>query len=370
MKHLSPRAAMIGALAIPALMSSISSAAIAKFGNPTAGDVHVNAMLTGISVAFMQNPAGFVADRIFPTVPVLKQSDRYFVYSRSDFNRNTMRKRAPGTESAGSGWRIDNTPSYYADVWSLHKDVEDQVRANTDSPLDMDRDSTLFLAQQALINREVQFTTNWFTTGLWTGASVDVTGVSASPAGNTVLQWNDSNSTPIADVKAYATRIQQTSGFRPNKLVMGRQVWDKLSEHPTITDRIKYGASPGSPAIITKQAVAALMEIDEILVMEAIQNTANENDTENTTLNSGETSTFIGGKAALLVYAAPSASLMQPSGGYTFSWSGFTGAGPLGQRIKRFRIEALSSDRIEIEMAYAQKLVCSECGVYFTTIVA
>jgi hypothetical protein len=104
--------------------------------------------------------------------------------------------------------------------------------------------------------------------------------------------------------------------------------------------------------------------------MDAIQNTGNEADAENTTINSGETNAFVGGKSALLVYAAPSASILQPSGGYTFSWVGYTGAGPLGQRIKNMRIDPINSDRIEIEMAYTQKLVAAECGVFFTTIVA
>lgn len=340
--------------------------------NPTPGDVHVNRPLTAISIAFMQNPAAFVADKVFPNVPVLKQSDRYFVYSRADFNRDTMRKRGVGSESAGGGWRVDSTPSYFADPWALHKDIDDQLRANADEPLDFDRDTTLYLSQQALINREVQWAANYFTTGLWTGAAVDVTGVSASPAGNSVLQWNDPNATPIVDIRGYATRVQQATGFRPNKLVLGRQVWDKLEDHPTITDRIKYGASPGAPAIITKQAVAALAEIDDVVVMESIKNTGNEADAQNTagTPNAGEVSAFIGGKAALLVYANPTPSIMQPTGGYTFSWTGLLGAGNMGQRISRFRMEHLKADRVEIEMSYAQKLVAAELGVFFNTLIA
>lgn len=341
--------------------------------NPTQGDVHVNAPLTNISLAFMQDPAAFVADKVFPNVPVQKQSDRYYTYSRADFNRDTMRKRASGTESAGGGWRVDNTPTYYADIWALHKDIEDPIRANADSPLDLDRDSTMFLSQQALINREVNWASNYFTTGIWTGSAVDVTGVAASPVGNTVLQWNDSNATPIVDVRSNADKIHLASGgYRPNKLVLGRQVWSKLEDHGSITDRIKYGASPGAPAIVTKQAVAALFEIDQLLVMDAVKNTGNENVSENTagTPNAGEVNAFIGGKAALLVYAAPSPGIMTPTGGYTFSWTGFIGAGGMGQRVKRFRMENLESDRIELQMAYTQKLVAAEMGTFFTTIVA
>lgn len=336
--------------------------------NPTAGDLHVNQLLSSISIAFMQNPADFVADRIFPNIPSDKQSNLYARYSRADFNRNSMKDRAPSTESAGAGWNVDNTASYFCKPKALHKDIDDQIRSNADLPYNMDRDATLFLSNQALINREVTWATAYFATGIWTGAAVDVTGVSASPAGNTVLQWNDANATPVADVKAYSTRIKLTSTIRPNKLVIGSPVWDKLSEHGTITDRVKYGATPTSPAIITKQAVAALMQLDEIAVMDGVQNTGAES--SSTVLNAGESNAFIGGKSALLIYANPTPSLMQPSGGYTFSWTGYLGAGAMGQRIKKFRMEHLNSDRVEIEQAYQQAVICSECGVFMTTIVA
>ena len=79
--------------------------------NPTARDIHVNAPLTNISIAFLQTADTFVASKVFPMVGVSKQSDRYYTYERGDFNRDEMEKRAPGTESAGGGYNIDNTPT-------------------------------------------------------------------------------------------------------------------------------------------------------------------------------------------------------------------------------------------------------------------
>ncbi len=336
--------------------------------NPTLLDVHVDRPLTNIAVAYLQKPSVFVADQVFPNVPVQKRSDKYFKYDRADFFRNQMKMRAPGAESAGSGWKLDNTPTYFCDKWALHKDVDDDTRANADDPLNMDRDSTNYLAQQALINREVQWTTNYFTTGVWTGTTNggDVFSGDESPASTQVLQWGDAHSTPIEDVRYYGSQSQLKTAYRPNKLVIGRQVWDKLSDHPEITDRIKYGASPGAPAIISRQAVAALMEIDTVLVMESVYNTA----AESTTFEGGLSNSFIGGKNALLVYAAPGPSLLQPSGGYTFNWVGLIGGAAGGVRMKSFRMEWLESDRLEIEQAYAQKLVAADCGVFFSSVVS
>ena len=78
---------------------------------PTRSDVHVNTPLTAISIAFMQQAQNFVADRVFPNIPVTKQSDLYFVYPKGDWFRRQMEKRAPASESAGSGWDL-TTDSY------------------------------------------------------------------------------------------------------------------------------------------------------------------------------------------------------------------------------------------------------------------
>ena len=123
---------------------------------PTLQDVHVNRPLTNISVAYLQEAAGveFVADKAFPAVPVENKSDLYYTYARADFNREKMQKRALSTESAGTGYNLNSTGTYNCDVWSLHKDVDDQIRSNSDSPLAPDRDATIFLTQKALIRRE------------------------------------------------------------------------------------------------------------------------------------------------------------------------------------------------------------------------
>ena len=73
---------------------------------------------------------------------------------------------------------------------------------------------------------------------------------------------------------------------------------------------------------------------------------------------------------ALLVYAAPRPSLMAPSGGYTFSWTGLMGAGAMGGRISRFRMPHLKSDRVEMEMAFDHQLVSADLGYYFDDVTA
>jgi hypothetical protein len=318
------------------------------FIEPSRSDVHVDGPLTNISVAFLQDQDSFVADRVFPNIPVSHQSDVYYTYPKGEFNRDDMELRAPGTESAGANYRL-GTDTYAAPVRALHKDIADQVRANSDSPLSPDREATEFLTQKALINREIQFASNYFVPGVW---DTDVT---------TGLAWNGAG-TPIEDVRTGVRTVLQNTGFKPNTMVMGRQCWDILVDNPDIVGRLDRGQTSG-PARVLRDSMAALFELDQILVMEAIQNTAGK--------NLADVNAFIGTSLdALLCYAAPSPGLMVPSAGYTFSWTGFLGASQNGMRMKRFRMDHLESDRIEIDQAYDQKLVASELGYFFDDVTA
>jgi len=326
---------------------------------PTPGDVHVNTPLTNISIAFLQNAADFVAAKVFPNIPVSKQSDRYYVYNRGDFNRDEMAERAPGTESAGSGYTLDNTPTYFANRYSIHKDIPDEVRSNADAVLNPDREATAFVSHKALIKREKLFVSNYFTTGKW---ATDITGVASAPSAGQVLQWSAANSDPIKNVRDAKRTVRESTGYEPNKLVLGRAVYDTLLDHPSIIDRIKYGQTAPGAAMTSAQILAQLLGVDEVLVMNSIENTAKEGQTA--------AHSFIGGKKALLVHSATAPGLMTPSAGYTFSWTGLLGAGNEGNRIRQFRMEHLGIDRVEIDMCFDMKMVASDLGYFWNSIVA
>ncbi|RUQ78157.1 hypothetical protein ELZ22_17340, partial [Brucella abortus] len=239
---------------------------------PSRSDVHVNRPLTNISLAFVQDARNFVAGRVFPIVPVAKQSDAYFTYERGDFNRDEMRERAPGTESAGGTYEI-GTDTYYARTRAYHRDIPEQVRANADSPLSLDREATIFVTQKGLINREVNWAARYFTAGdpgdIWT---FDVDGVASgataaasfdptNASNNDKLHWNDASSTPIEDIRQGKRFVLEETGFEPNKLTLGRPVYDALVDHPDIVGRIDRGQTSG-PARATLVTLADLFEVD------------------------------------------------------------------------------------------------------------
>ncbi len=326
---------------------------------PTEGDVHVNRPLTNISIAFMQSATSFIASQVFPVIPVQKQSDAYWTYDNAFWNNDEMQDRAPATESAGSGYTVDPSQTYYAVIKAIHKDIPDPIRANADAPIDLDREATDWVTTKGLIKKEKIFTTKFFSGGLWTR---DYDGVSGSPAANQVKQWNDAASSPVEDVWDAKADMLEATGFEANCLVLGYRVYKELVNHPEFIDRVKYGQTSGVAMIDTSE-MAQVFKVDRVLVMRSIENTAKEGATKS--------HSFIGGgKSALLCHVAPSPGLMTPSAGYTFAWTGYLGAGPEGNRIKRFRMEHLAADRVELEIAFDSKLIAADLGAFWENVVA
>lgn len=313
---------------------------------PTQNQVHVDAILTNISVAYFQQNQNFIATRVFPVVPVSKQSDKFFTYTKNDWFRDEAQRRADATESAGGGYNL-STDSYQADVYAFHKDIGDQTRANADAPINVDREAAEFVTSRLMLKMETQFVSNFFTTGIW--------GTDTTPTN----LWSDyTSSDPIGDIETGKRAILSVTGYEPNTLVLGYDVFVQLKNHPDLVDRIKYTTSN----VLTEDVMASLFGVPRVMVAKSVRATNNEGATQAYAFNYG--------KNALLTYAAPSAGLLQPSGGYIMSWTGVSGG--LGQTVgvSRMRMEQYKADRIEAEVSFDMKVIGADLGFFFNACVA
>jgi Phage major capsid protein E len=289
---------------------------------------------------------------------VMKQSDKYWIFDRGDQNRRRMKKRAPATESAGTTLRLSDD-TYFADKWALHIDVADETRVNADPSINLDAYITESLTMAGLIEKEAQFAEEFMVEGVW---DHDIEGVASNPGSGEALQWDDAGSTPIEDIRAQATLIQGTTGYRPNKLVLGQAAKDALVVHPDIVDRIKYTSSNDRPAVVNDSALAQLFDVEQVMTMAAVMNTGPE--------AGAEVVEFIGGNNALLLYAPDTIIPMVPSAGMVFNWTAYLGNSPQGIRGKRFRMEKLEADRLETEMFFDLKVTGVDLACLFEDIVS
>ncbi len=325
--------------------------------DPTVNEGHYDEMLTTLSVAWMQSAEGFVADKVFPVVPVAKASSFYWKYPRGYFLRDEVGPRPMGGYSRSVGYKLEKG-TYYCEEEGLTSWLDDRERANSTPPHDPERGKVNLLTSQHMIHRDRQWADGYFRPGVW---STTITGVAATPGPGQALRWNDGASNPVRQVMVDRRRIGQTTGFQPNVLVLGSSVEIELLNHPDLIDRYKQV----QPGFITRDLLAGIFGVDRVVVPTSIWNAAAEGAPDDINF-------IVGPNDALLVYANPNPGLDQPSGGYIMAWTGLLGPNAFATPavVWRGRDERAHSDWFEVRQAFDMHVVAPDLGVYYTGIVA
>lgn len=330
----------------------------------TPGDMHVNRPLTNVMIAYYQtSPNHYIADRVFPNIPVQQQTDFYYKMGRRSFLQSNAQLRAPSTETPGADWNFTQD-TFFCSTWGLHHDIEDQLRANADSNWQLDATGTQLITEQMLLRRELEWHSKFFTTGVW---AADLEGIaSGTPGADQFLAFDNTASSPIETFQKLRRAFRLRTGIQPNFAVFGADAWDTLLLHPEIIERVKYTREIIGE--IPTGLIATALQLRNIYVSEAVEAT---NTSDEVTADPVPSTAYVADTGSILLgFAAPQASRNVPSAGYTFSWNGYLGASAFGGRVKRFRMEAIASDRIEIEASFDFKVVAPELGTFLTNVVA
>jgi hypothetical protein len=328
----------------------------------TPSAVHVDQPLTNLTLAYAQSQENFIADKVFPTVGVQKQSDKYYIYDRANMNRTgDVEKLAPRTEVNRIGMTISNS-SYFADVYGLGMDFDEQTLANEDAALEIRSAGAETLAMRLMIHREEQFATNFFSDNIW-GTNYDGAGATA---GTNFLYWDDAAAKPIQNVTDLRRVMQlKSGGFKPNTMVVGKEVRDALVNNADILARLNGGATVTNTALVTDAKLAEIFEVENFYVMEAVKNSSVE--------GVAESNAFIGGKHAMLCYTPNNAGLMSPAAGLTFAWNNLEGVNNLGITVESFSDDALKrqqiAEMIQVKMSYDMQIVGADLGAFVNGIV-
>jgi len=314
-------------------------------------DVHVDVPLSTMSVAYMQSREEFIADKVFPNIPVPNLSGRYYKFAQDTFFRNRGRKWTPGTPMPQSMFNLDNTPTYGCEFRAFEHPLRWDIAANADSVINFERATAEFIAQTLLLGREVEWSNKFFTTSVW---GTDLTGVSSGPNSTQFIKWDDyENSNPIEDFTKAIITVKGKTGFTPNVAIMSEQVYQKIRIHPVIKEMFKYTQVP----ITTTDMIANVLGVKKLYVGSAIVATSEE-----------DAATFVSdwvfGKNAWLGYVPDSPSLMMPSAGYTFSFTGM-GAG-MEIAIQRIPDQRHMVDYTQGFMCYDQKVIGADLGIFFS----
>ena len=314
-------------------------------GEPTLGDVHVDSALTDYSLAYY-NARQPIGTRVFPTQGVPNKSNKFHVFDKASALRSHAEVRTPGTESAGRTITM-STDNYDADVWAIHFDVDEQIRANADPAADPEKAGALQTVQDITIRMDQEFATAAFSTAIW--------------ATESTATWNTSTGDPLGDLQTAKRTVLLNTGFMPNTLVLGADAW---LLGLMVSTQIRNLLPDSQGGLVTEGFVANTFGFDNVYVAESIRNTATEDSTGDPAM------AFNLGDHALVAYVDPNPSPFTPTAGRTFVWSGLVGS-ESGIRTKRLDMPWIGAvPRIETDAAFDFKVVGSDLGFLITDTVS
>jgi len=301
--------------------------------------VKYDELLTNVSVQYAAAPEGYLADFVLPAIPVMKESAAFWVYDKSRLDAPDS-KRAPRSDYNRIDWTV-STDTYLCQQYGLEGEIDDEERKNAAGPLDLDVDTTEIVTDMVLNNREKRV--------------VDLVMSTANVSQNVTLagadQWSDPASDPLGAIKTgRTTMFAGAPGYTPNTFAAGYLVFEGLKMHPDIKEIVKYTER----AIITRQILAAVFEVDEFLVGKVTRRTSKE----------GQTDAFgdVWGKDALLFYREQRPSLKRASFGYQMRENDL--------RVFRYREDKRDTDVIRVNEKQAEKLVAEKLGYLIKAAVA
>jgi hypothetical protein len=302
------------------------------------GNVHLDQILTNISVAWPN--AGMAGPVLFPAVPVVRQSDKYYIFGHEAWGLEPGGDyRAPGTvanEIPGLNVSLD---TYFAQEHALQIPVTDEERENIDNGLQPDRDGTELVTSKVLLAREIAMAS------LATTAANYASGYSTTLSGT--AQWDQyGTSTPISDFKTGIRKIHSGLFLEPNVAVIPYRVMSLLEDHPTFITRIQYSM----PGVLNEQLIASMLGIQRIVVPGVGYNSANP----------GQTASigYLWGTDVVMAYVPDRPGLRIPAYGYEFVQA-YNGS---PQVVERWREEPRKSDIIRVARRYDLKLVAQNAS--------
>ncbi len=313
---------------------------------PTTGSIQaVDPVLQGILVGYLQAQDRFVAERVFPAVPVEKDSGTYYIMTKKYWFLDSMQTRAPGARFARSGYGVEST-TYTTLQWGLEHPIPIENRANSQLPLDLESVGVRWLGQQSLIRKERAWAADFMANSVW-----------GSTDNNSTTDWDDFTSgDPVSDVQTAVRTISNNTGMDANSLVMGFIVYQALQNHPDIIDRVKYTQTATLAGV--RAALSAVFDVANIMVSKATYNSANEGQTFS--------GAAIVDDDCLVCHVAPSPGIMTASAGYTFAWAG---GGGMGSMMPMYFEDQTDSDVLKIKEQWDQKAVATDLGYCFLDVV-
>jgi len=255
----------------------------------TPSSVHINKPLTNLARGY--TPPLNVAERVFPVVMVVKESDRYFRFNKEELQEtgNDENLRANGALANEFTWDVTDT-SYLAHEYARRMLVTDRVVRNADVPIQPSQTTTRKLKDLLMIAQERRVQAIAQSTAIFTNTNA------AS------IKWDQSTAIIEQEVDEAKRQILLNAGVIANSMLLSFQAANAVKRW------LKAQAQTTYSEWLSKNMLPPVLWGLETIVAEAVRNTANSNQTESLG--------FIWNDNVLIFHKQPSATITDQSAGY------------------------------------------------------
>ena len=322
---------------------------------PSISSVYVDKALTNAAVARKRNK--FIAEEVFPVLPVGQQSGKVFTYDpNGEAYRASDDKRAPGTEARRADFEVNTDITYFAKNHALAAVVPDEELANADAGIRPLLDRTNFLLDKLDLVKEI---------ALVSSLPTILSSYTSSPTNKWDAYTGGSAGDPIGDLLTAIQSVMTASGATPNRIALDSLVLKAIANHPDFIDRCKYTMGPGAmqgagPATLLGNLLSLDPEdpIKVVVASGSVKNTAVEGQTASKSRVWGEN---------VLIYRYEPPQIGTSVLGVHVVWSAADG-GAGGKRVMRMRDEKAHGEWIEASTYYDQILLKSDAGYLYTNV--
>lgn len=249
------------------------------------------------------NLAGFVGLRIFPATEVALQASNIGRITIASLLRKAKTDRAPGAGYNETGFEFEDWTYSTKDNGQVLV-VDDRIRNIYLNAFDAEVHGARLVRSIVMQSHEDRVVTLATNTGTFTNAAASV-------------NWETkATCDPVKDVIDAVKRVRNNSGLMANAVVLDWETFVNAKEAASVIDRLKY-AGIDDPKQVNARAMAALFEVDQVIVSGGQKNTAVQN-----TAGTGLTLKPTWPRNVVGVgRVATSTSLTEPCVGRTFHWA-------------------------------------------------
>lgn len=304
---------------------------------PQMSDINVDPLLTRIAKAYKSNQ--FIADRLFPRIPVQNETGYYYVYDQSSLRlEDDLRAGLARANRVDYGLDLDT----YGPL--LEHSLEQGITKRERRIMGDEK------ARRRAVNnvmKKIMLRHEYMVASILTDPAIITQGVDL----DTTARWSDaSSSDPIGDIKTGRDTIFAT-GIAGERLVlaMGYPVWSALQVNDQLINRL--GTNTDRTAVTMQQA-AAILGVDEIIVGRAMIDSAKEGQSPSLS--------YVWGNDAILMLMQGEGeeSIEQVNPGYTLYLEEEAGRG--GPEVDRWFEQSNKGEFVRATDFFEPKLVAAE----------